>query len=1597
MSPAIRGDRTSFGITALLAAAGTVAFLLPGADPSRIPLPYLAVAALPPLLLLLLRRRSFRAAILLLAVLLFAGSAAVRSGLLPVPGEGEEEGKRERSVERAREALAVRIDSLALWADRIASDREVATRIRAGDRSRERETLFDLIAGYGARFSSGPEGEGLAVDLYRERDEPALAWWGDVPERGDTDGDGLIRLATDPFRVLLVVESPVRAAGRRTPAGLVRLVCPIGPNPELEGRLERPVPFADRLGREIGGRVLFRPGEGDEGEAIRSPAGTVIGSVRVVFPPAGSRSESFSRLLREGGGLLLLFFWVLFLPWRRAGDGAAAPSDRVSLRGIVRRTPVLSLLALRVILLLFRFPHPFAPRGDLVGPDYFASPLLFGAFRSPADLFLTVAVLFLVCLVLRERAVAAERRQGEGKRSFRPAFFAATLVLLSAATIGFSLLIREILLSCNLTLYDGPNPVGSLPSMVLEVSLLLLGAAYLLLVDAGFARSAGAGALGADRASRLAVAPRILVGVLLGGAVLLFSRLMIRGGEWLLLAPAATLCTGLLLLYLLRGRGWRIWNGLAFVIAVAIVSYPPIRVAQEETTRLGIEERALRFAEPTDEWKRFLLEETLHFFETDPLLAEKLAADPTPDMEREAFLAWVRSGLGLYDYSVEIRILDRQGAVVSQFAMDMPPESAVRSAFVFRDVRAAEKRRIYEGRRRVAGEAVEIYTGAAPLYAEGKLVGAVLIRIPYFYENLEYASKLPATSYEIFRNYSTLERTLVDEGETIQVLLYENGEIARTSGDVYPEETALDSTVVAAMAGGGNVWAPVRIGGREYRAFHTARRDPERGGVLAFALPVADWSDHLRALIHVVLTDLLLAVAVLLVHLPLLAALSLRGGARLRFEPTFQDKLVLAFLLVALLPAILLGLAGRRMVAEQLREAGESEARTALQAVRHALDQDVIREAEEMAQSTLVRRRVLGIREDEEMVDLELSLKRFALFSPEGELILQNGKIGPVNREALREARERRTPVTAFQRADGLAVTAMVGIAMEGLEERLEGILLLSRPIDEEWTARLGERIGRDVSFFEGGAIRASTRYELYQAGILAPRLPAGVFVPLELKGEKMRFADERVAATRYLVGYRSLLDFDGRPVGTLAVPLLFREREARRNLERAYAAITYLTFFTVVVIVGVAEGMGRRIARPIGEMARGMDRIREGDLELTLPVRSGGEIGRLTAAFNRMTRELKRSQDTLTERTRYIETVLGSVGAGVIAFDPEGKVASANRAALQILETEPGEIDGGRLDRVAGGRFAPLQRIVERVRVDRDRPREEEAEIARGEGKMTVRVVATALADEEGRALGKVIVFEDLTALIQSKKLLAWGEMARQVAHEIKNPLTPMKLSVQHLRQAFHDGDARFPDLLDESADLIIEEIDSLQRIATEFSTFARMPRREIRPVPAAAVIGEAVRLYAERLGEGRIEWEVPEDLPVLQVDREEVRRLLINLLENAVHAAGDGGTVRLTAGVADGSPSNDEGWEIWESTVERRLEGRMVEIRVRDDGPGVSDAARGKLFEPNFSTKTDGTGLGLAICRAIAGDYGGSIVIGSTPGRGTAAIVSLPVPPAR
>jgi two-component system nitrogen regulation sensor histidine kinase NtrY len=259
------------------------------------------------------------------------------------------------------------------------------------------------------------------------------------------------------------------------------------------------------------------------------------------------------------------------------------------------------------------------------------------------------------------------------------------------------------------------------------------------------------------------------------------------------------------------------------------------------------------------------------------------------------------------------------------------------------------------------------------------------------------------------------------------------------------------------------------------------------------------------------------------------------------------------------------------------------------------------------------------------------------------------------------------------------------------------------------------------------------------------------------------------------------------------------------------------------------------------------------------------------------------------------------------------------------------------------------------------------------GEGELDYRITS-GRTDEFGKLED---AFNEMTKEIQQKredlikyeKELAWKEMAKQVAHEIKNPLTPIKLAIQHLWQAHKDGVNNFSDILKHSVEMVNEQIETLNRIASEFSIFARMPERKLAAYNVSDVLQESVQLFS-KYENVEIKLDVADTGLIINADNEELRRAFINILRNSIQAMNERGVITISAKVVD----------------------KNVRVEISDDGPGIPEEIKDRIFEPNFSTKTDGMGLGLAIVKKTIDDLNGKIIFSSEKGKGTTFIVQIP-----
>jgi two-component system nitrogen regulation sensor histidine kinase NtrY len=434
------------------------------------------------------------------------------------------------------------------------------------------------------------------------------------------------------------------------------------------------------------------------------------------------------------------------------------------------------------------------------------------------------------------------------------------------------------------------------------------------------------------------------------------------------------------------------------------------------------------------------------------------------------------------------------------------------------------------------------------------------------------------------------------------------------------------------------------------------------------------------------------------------------------------------------------------------------------------------------------------------------------------------------------------------------------------------------------------------------------------------------------------------------------------------------------------------LSLFPALLIlfgaVWLALYLSRRITTPMRLVAEGAERIAAGQRGVRVDFPTGSEEFRaLIASFNRMSERLARSEEEvefsraglvrknqeLEERRRLTDTVLETVGTGVVVVDEEGAVTAVNAAAQRLLELEPGAL-GLPLERVMRGPGREeIQGLVLRLLSGRVARQEREVIVPSRERDRHLAVTVVSLPGSLGSAPGALVVVDDLTPLMRAQKVAAWGEVARKLAHEIKNPLTPIQLSAQRVRKAWLKSDPEFEAVVTECTRAIVDEVEALKNLVDEFAQFARMPVATLRPASLHEVIAQALSLYDGLFPGIALERRLAGDLPPsLRLDFDQMKRAVINLVDNAIEATDGSGRIVV-------------------ATEYDRAASR-VRLSVSDDGPGVAASDRDQLFVPHFSTKKRGSGLGLAIVSRIVQEHLGEVRVEDNQPRGARFVIELP-----
>jgi len=437
--------------------------------------------------------------------------------------------------------------------------------------------------------------------------------------------------------------------------------------------------------------------------------------------------------------------------------------------------------------------------------------------------------------------------------------------------------------------------------------------------------------------------------------------------------------------------------------------------------------------------------------------------------------------------------------------------------------------------------------------------------------------------------------------------------------------------------------------------------------------------------------------------------------------------------------------------------------------------------------------------------------------------------------------------------------------------------------------------------------------------------------------------------------------------------------------------SLLVMLLIVTLLIVFSAVWFGFYVANsltgPIGKLAAATRRIAEGDLDFNLEKESGDEMGTLVDSFNQMTGDLrqsrlqieaasealKRSNIALEERRRYTEIVLQNITAGVISLDQSGRITTINRYAVELLHLDPKAIIEHNYRSVLRlTHLTMLEKFLSELDESGKPEIQRHVRITINDETFSLRVNFVRLEDEAGNSLGVVLVFDNLTELEKAQRMAAWREVARRIAHEVKNPLTPIQLSAQRLRKKYLERLAGEEEVFDACTRTIVDQVDELKRLVSEFSSFARMPAVKKTLGSMAEMIEEVLVLYREAHPEVAFLFE--DAAPGLQFafDRAQLRRVLVNLLDNAVYAMEGEGRVTVCLLLA-------------------KEEGKVL-VEVEDDGPGVPEEDKLRLFEPYYSTKKTGTGLGLAIASTIVADHGGYIRGKNVEPHGVRFIIELP-----
>jgi two-component system, NtrC family, nitrogen regulation sensor histidine kinase NtrY len=649
----------------------------------------------------------------------------------------------------------------------------------------------------------------------------------------------------------------------------------------------------------------------------------------------------------------------------------------------------------------------------------------------------------------------------------------------------------------------------------------------------------------------------------------------------------------------------------------------------------------------------------------------------------------------------------------------------------------------------------------------------------------------------------------------------------------------------------------------------------------------------------------------------------------------FRMRLLLVFLLMAIAPSVLLVLVGGDLIQ---------------QTVDRWFSQDAERILSSSQALGVALRQAYGERSRRGATLLAAELQTRRMLEPEGQ--------GRLRRAVERRRRELGLDVVDVFNREG----ELLAVVDPRLPNAPPGAMSADALAESVLATEAGHEVEASTPFGGGELVRVGLPVR-DSAGRCIGAVVASSYLPAEI------LAESREVQERYLK---------------------FRKAQTLRGpIKGVYFAIYALAGLLVLYgAVWLALYLARHITTPLRLVSEGAERIATGERGVRVDFPTGSdEFTALIASFNRMSERLQRSEEEidqnrqglarknreLEERQRLIETVIEAVGAGVVVLDADGRVTATNPAAQRLLAVTAEQVGQPVQEVLAGPERAEILDVVLRLLAGRGSRQEREVRLPAPGRQRTLGLTGVALADAGAGPAGALLVIDDLTPLMRAQKVAAWGEVARKLAHEIKNPLTPIQLSAQRIRKASLRRAADLDLVIDEGTQAIVQEVEALKNLVDEFAQFARLPAANLALTPLHDVVEQALSLYEGLFVDVQLERRFAPELPPLRLDADQIKRALINLVDNAIEAMERKGTITIA--------------------TEYDPQASLVRLRIVDQGPGVPLQDRERLFEPHFSTKKRGSGLGLAIVSRIVQEHHGSIRVEEHAPRGAVFIIELPV----